>query len=1064
MNRKVLSLALAIGLAVFILPTLLSFFYQTQIAYAATFNVNTVVDEADGSCADADCSIRDAIALATSGDTISIPPGTYQLSDILGQLSVSKTLLFSGTGSSPADVIIQAGANARLVAVSNGTATFFNMTLQNGAPLSGNGGAINATASGSIVLDTAVLTNNQSIANGGAIALTNGSLSLTNSQILSNTAGNNGGGVFSNNGPVTLINSGILTNTAVNNGGGIVLNLLNANLIMNSGQINGNIASLEQLSFPGGGVYLAQGSMTMNGGEIRGNMAHRGGGILVTSGNLTINSGQIIDNEADYGGGVYVRNLEGTATINGGQITLNRAIDPFEFGGGGLYIFQGLVTQNGGEISFNTALNDGGGMEIGDPGGRFVQMGGEIHNNSAGNMGGGIYNAEGTLAISGGTIHTNLATQGGGGIFTGINSSNTIAHSAILTNTAVTASSGGGLQNSGTLTLTNATLSGNSAANGAGIFNTGTAVLTNVTLSGNSAAGSGGGVRNNSGTLSIGNSIIFGNSAPAGPDCSGTISSAGNNISSCGGGDINSDPLLAPLALNGGSTLNYALSTGSPALDAGSNTLCPSSDQRGNLRPIDGNGDTIATCDVGAYEWGLGFFINDVTLAEGDAGSTQMNFTVSRSFITDTTYSVDYETVNSTAFSGLDFTAISDTLVFLPADMAKTVSVTILGDLLDEEDEQFAVELSNQSAGVQVGDFSGTGTILDDDAPPTLSLNDVAFAESDAGTQTAVFTATLSAQSGKTVTVTFATMNGTAVAGVDYTAASGTFTFTPGDMEESVSITILDDALDEFDEQFTLELSNPVNATLADGSGQATITDDDTEPALSIANTSVTEGNSGTSMANFVVTLSAPSGKPITVNYQTTAVSATAGTDYVSINDTLTFVAGDTTETINVTVNSDTTDESNETFQVNLSGATNATISNGQAIGTIIDDDPPPTATIQNAALPEGDSGTAVMQFTVTLSAASQKIITISYSSANGSATAGEDYTAVSGTLTFNPGNSLSQTINVMIHGDEEMELDELFFINLTSGSNVTLGSSQAAGTISNDDGFFIFLPLIVKP
>lgn len=1063
MNRKGLSLVLAIGLALFLIPSLLSILGQAQTAHAATFVVNIFHDEDDSVC-DSSCSIRDAITAASlngESDNITIPAGTYTLSATNGALIVTESLTFNGN--SATDTFIDAQGNSRVFNVTAGTVTFNNLALQGGSA-TGSGGGINATGAASLVVNNSVITGNSATTNGGGIAFTNGTLTLSNSQIVSNTAGNNGGGVYSNNGTITFDNSQVLTNTAVNNGGGIALNLAGASLTMNSGQINDNVASTAVLAFPGGGVYVAQGSATINDGEIRNNVAYRGGGILVSSGTVAINGGQIVDNEANYGGGVYVRNPSASLTINGGEITQNRSIGPSDFGGGGLYIFQGLATLNDGDISFNTALNDGGGMEIGDVQGRFVQNGGAIFNNSASNMGGAIYNAEGTLTINGGTIHTNDSSMGGGGIANGIAGEIAIQNAAILTNTTSGSTLGGGILNAGTLTMTNVTMSGNGAGSGAGLSNSGTAVLTNVTVSENSANNNSGGLSNSGGTLTIGNSIIFGNTAPSSANCSGTITSAGNNVASAAqcNGEIDMNPLLQPLALNGGDTLNYALGVGSPAIDAGNNATCPATDQRGNLRPVGG------VCDIGAYEDGIGFFISDASLTEGNAGSSQMSFIVSRSFMTDTTYTVDYVTLDGTALDGLDYTAVSTTtLTFTQAIMTQTVNIPILGDTLDEDDETFTVQLSNPSGASQLGDAEGTGTILDNDDPPSLTINDVTMlTEGTGGTVTAVFTATLSAPSGKTITVDYDTMDGTAVAPDDYAAASDTLTFTPGEIGKSVIININTDSLDEFDETFTLELSNENNVTVADSSGEATITDDDAQPTLTIANVSVTEGDSGTTTANFVVSLSAVSGKTITVDYDTAAVTAAAGTDYVMASNTLTITPGLSSETVSITINGDVIDEFNETFEVNLSGETNVTVTDAQAIGTITDDDPLPTATISDATVTEGDSGTVTAEFTVTLSAASEKTITIDYSSGDGSATAGEDYTAVSGTLTFNPGGSLSQTISVDVNGDEDAEANEQFFINLTltGSSNVTLGNSQATGTITNDDGTILFLPFVVKP
>ncbi len=732
----------------------------------------------------------------------------------------------------------------------------------------------------------------------------------------------------------------------------------------------------------------------------------------------------------------------------------------------------------------NTAASHGGALEL-----RFGSLtldGATLSGNEAGHMGGAIYNSGGQATIHNSLISHNTAGDGGGGLATNydsVPSQTLIENSTFLNNSTSTTTSGGAVlatgQSSvagGIITLTNVTLSGNGAGAGAGLANEqgSTAVLTNVTIADNSANNNGGGLSNGSGgTLTVGNSIIFGNSAASGPDCSGTITSAGHNISTCGfsgSGDSSSDPLLEPLALNDGSTLNYALGDGSPALDGGSNTLCPAADQRGNLRPIDGDGDNTATCDVGSYEHGLGFFISDASLTEGDSGSSQMSFVITRSFITSTTTTVDYATVDGTALGGTDYTAVpTTTLTFLPATMTQTVTVDILGDTLDEIDEHFLPSSSKTSRpGVLVGDFSGAATILDDDDPPSLTLEDTMVFEGDSGTVTASFTATLSAPSGKTITVDFATVDGTAVAGSDYEAANDTLTFDPGETEKTITITVNGDLLDEEDsETFSVELSNASNVTLADSSAEGTIFDDDPLPTLSIANASVTEGNSGTTSLNFLVSLDAPSGRTVTVTYATSAGTATAGVDYVATSGSLTFTPGDTQETVSITVNGDTIDEVNETFLVTISTPTNATLDDAEATGTgtINDDDPPPTAVINDATVTEGDSGTVTAVFTVTLSTASAKVITINYSSSNGTAVAGEDFTAVApATLTFNPGGPLSQTISVTVLGDEDTEPDEQFFINLSGASNVTLSDSQGIGTIRNDDGHFLYLPFIVTP
>jgi hypothetical protein len=205
-----------------------------------------------------------------------------------------------------------------------------------------------------------------------------------------------------------------------------------------------------------------------------------------------------------------------------------------------------------------------------------------------------------------------------------------------------------------------------------------------------------------------------------------------------------------------------------------------------------------------------------------------------------------------------------------------------------------------------------------DNTPRFLSITDASVTEGDGGTTTAVFTVTLSAASGRVVSVTYATADGTATAGTDYIGANGILVFAPGQTSRTLTVTVLGDTLDEPDETFTVNLSNAVNAAIADGQGVGTILDDDPEPTLSISDTSVTEGNAGPVSAVFTVTLSAASGRVVSVTYATADGTATAGTDYIGANGILVFAPGQTSRTLTVTVNGDTLDEPDETFTVNL--------------------------------------------------------------------------------------------------------------------------------------------------
>ncbi|HEY3052145.1 MAG TPA: Calx-beta domain-containing protein [Thermoanaerobaculia bacterium] len=211
--------------------------------------------------------------------------------------------------------------------------------------------------------------------------------------------------------------------------------------------------------------------------------------------------------------------------------------------------------------------------------------------------------------------------------------------------------------------------------------------------------------------------------------------------------------------------------------------------------------------------------------------------------------------------------------------------------------------------------------------------------EGTGGVVYATFRVTLSAASGKIATVNYATSNSTALAGEDYFSRAGKLTFLPGTTAQNLSVQIRTDAKFEPDEQFFFDLSNPSNATIARSRATATILNDDPQPKISINDVSVLEGNSGTTPAVFTVSLSNPSYQDITVQYATADGTATAPSDYMATSGTLIIPAGSTSRTITVLVNSDTTPELNETFTVNLSSPTNATISVATGHGTILNDD-----------------------------------------------------------------------------------------------------------------------------
>ncbi|MGD9623014.1 Calx-beta domain-containing protein, partial [Mycolicibacterium sp.] len=229
---------------------------------------------------------------------------------------------------------------------------------------------------------------------------------------------------------------------------------------------------------------------------------------------------------------------------------------------------------------------------------------------------------------------------------------------------------------------------------------------------------------------------------------------------------------------------------------------------------------------------------------------------------------------------------------------------------------------------------------------PKLSVADASRSEGNTGTSSLPFTVTLSKASAEQVSVGYTTSNGTAtVGGGDYQSAVGTLIFAPGETSKIVSVTINGDALVELDEYFTLNLSSPVNATIADGTATGTIVNDDVDqtptelPSVSIADLAVTEGDGEHSHFMFIATLSKASTETVTVGYSTADGTATAGSDYEATTGTITFAPGVTSQMVHVDIHGDAAVEPDETFTVTLSNALGATIADGTAIGTIVNDD-----------------------------------------------------------------------------------------------------------------------------
>lgn len=526
--------------------------------------------------------------------------------------------------------------------------------------------------------------------------------------------------------------------------------------------------------------------------------------------------------------------------------------------------------------------------------------------------------------------------------------------------------------------------------------------------------------------------------------------------------------------------------------------------------------------------------IGNVTLVEGDQGTTDAVFQVSLTGASSSPVSVSYETRNGTALAGADYLPKTGTLVFdsiigaaaapfadeppllhisdSPAGIVltwtnsgdafqleetaslggepwqiatnrividgtlqsaqvttdgkirfyrlagsaatgsviKTIRVPVIGDKVVEDTENFFVVLSG-AVNANIGSAQGEATIIDNDQP-LVNINDISVTEGNTGTVDAVFTVTLSSSSPRPVNISFATADGTAKAGSDYDGVNGTLSFSPGETTKNIIVKIRGDGLFEGNEIFSVQLGNPVNAEFNRSIGQCTIIDNETTPGLSINDITIVEGNAGTTNAQFMVTLSAPSAQTVTVAYATADGTARAGSDYDSAIGTLVFNSGETSKTINVLVHGDSLREGNESFSIQLSAAANTQITRATGQCIIVDDDSAPVLAINDTSVREGNAGTTSnAQFVVTLSAPSAQSITVAYTSTDGTAKAGSDYDPAAGTLVFNAGET-SKVIGVTVRGDALYEGNENFTVQLSSAINAQLARTAAQCTIVDDD------------
>ncbi|HEY0072493.1 MAG TPA: Calx-beta domain-containing protein, partial [Abditibacteriaceae bacterium] len=637
--------------------------------------------------------------------------------------------------------------------------------------------------------------------------------------------------------------------------------------------------------------------------------------------------------------------------------------------------------------------------------------------------------------------------------------------------------SGSSLVQSLTITHGLGTFNGAGAANLSG----GSATFSNCSITHNkganglvTGAGSAGAFKVTGGTLGIAHSLVAYNTGGKGATSSRGGAGALEIIS--GQANINNSTLAYNMGGSGGAgSSSFGSGNGGEGgtggvrneniLTSEFNTIAYNTGGSGGARGKTG-GTTGASGDGGVNNQGPFFIAGHNIIAENLTGGGNP----APSDVKGGATSQGYNIIGfSSGFT--NFTA--------PGDLLNIDPLFDPEGLADNDGPTLTIALQNGSPGIDSGDpnFNPNVHLFDQRSKPRksgvrvdrgaveeqktkISISDASLQEGDSGTKSLIFAVSVSPPNEDIVSVSYVTTNGSAVAGSDYNAINGRIDIPAGQLSFTIAVPIRGDIAVESNETFFINLSHPARSEIVDRQAVGTIINDDAGPSLSINDATVTEGNSGTTNATFTVTLSAASAQTVTVNAIPTNGTARAPGDYASGGTTLSFSPGQLTKTVTVPVQGDLLDEINEVFYVLLSTSNNATIGRGRGVGTIQDNDVPPTVSIDNLNIGEGNPaqgapGQRVASFRLNLSAPSGQVVRVSYATAPGGAlpaTAGNDYVAVAPTqVAFNVGSNVAYA-RVLLNGDVLNEKDETFLVNLSAPVNATLGDAQAIGTILNDD------------
>ncbi|HYV47898.1 MAG TPA: Calx-beta domain-containing protein [Myxococcaceae bacterium] len=538
-------------------------------------------------------------------------------------------------------------------------------------------------------------------------------------------------------------------------------------------------------------------------------------------------------------------------------------------------------------------------------------------------------------------------------------------------------------------------------------------------------------------------------------------------LSAASGRDVTVNATVAPGGTASGSGVDYAFSASTLTIPAGQTsaslpvTIVEDTLAEGNEQvsfvlssPTNatlGNPGTMALQIIDNDGLPLVGFATDTSSALENGGPATITVTLSSASLS--TVNVTYAVTGGTATPGIDYNLPNGTVTFTPGQTSRTITVGLQGDSIDEDNETIILTLSNPVNAALGARSVHTFSITDDDPSAAVAFATAAFNAAEA-VGTATVAVNLTGTTARTVSVNYSVTSGTATGGgVDYTLAAGTLTYAPGDTSKTISIPIVNDALNEVTETIVISLSSPTNGVLGPVSTTTcSIQDDDPLPTISFGAATSSTSESGT--PSIPVTLSTASGRTVTVSYAVGAggTATGGGTDYTLPAGTLTFPAGTTSLNVPITLNDDSIDEANETVPITLSGPVGATLAAPFTHTlTITDDDPPPTINFQLASS-SGSEGTTQVFLVVSLSNASSQTVTVNYSRTGGTATPTNDFSLGGTALSFTPGIT-NQNVLINVVNDTLDEDDETVTVTLATPTNGTLGTQTThTYTITDND------------